>query len=181
MELTGLSFLGTRRGSRDEHLSRRSTLNPARPCLRTTTRQRLPNWMKPPSSRRTPSQCYSQASGKHKAAFLRRIADGFDRHKQDDLPSARILKPRCRCRVCSARWGALRTSCGCSPGWSKKVPGSRPALIRRSPIASRCPAPTFAPCCGRWVRWRSLEPATSHWPFQWPAAIPHRRLPRAAP
>src|SRR5579871_2891558 len=83
MELTGLSFLGKRRGSRDGRTFQAS--NP-----------QTGGAMPPPYHSATAAEIdeavrfaaeafdsYSQASGKSKAAFLRRAADQLDHHKQE--------------------------------------------------------------------------------------------------
>ncbi|MGB6691594.1 MAG: aldehyde dehydrogenase (NADP(+)) [Terracidiphilus sp.] len=82
MELTGQSFLGSRRGARGEAVFQ--AMNPQ-------TGEALP----PVYHSAAPAEVnhaaelaaeafvsYSQASGKTKAAFLRRAADGFDAHRE---------------------------------------------------------------------------------------------------
>ena len=83
MELTGLSFLGNRRGSRGGATFQ--AFNPQ-------TGKTLPPVYHAASPQEVEAAVtlaheafasYSQASGKAKAAFLRRAADGFDQHKQE--------------------------------------------------------------------------------------------------
>src|SRR6201993_29744 len=90
MELTGVSFLGNRRGSRGSATFQAFNPQSGAP---------LP----PPYHSATPQEVdaaatlaheafasYSQASGKTKGAFLRRAADGFDRHKQEIAERAHL-------------------------------------------------------------------------------------------
>src|SRR5215472_2588306 len=83
MELTGVSFLGNRRGSRDGATFQAS--NPqsggAIPPLYHSASPEEVNAAVTLAAEAFTS--YSQASGKIKAAFLRRAADGFDHHKQE--------------------------------------------------------------------------------------------------
>ena len=140
MELTGVSFLGTRRGSRGS-----ATFHAFNPQIRRDA-------FRPPTIPRAPaeveeaaklaheafasySQAWRQRQRPHFCAGLRMALTSTSKH----WPSARISKPRCPCRGCLARWGAHPTSCACSPAWWKRAPGCRRASIRPSPIASPSP------------------------------------------
>ncbi len=83
MELTGVSFLGNRRGSRGS-----ATFHAFNPQSGAT----LPPAYHPATPQEVEASAtlaheafasYSQDSGKTKAAFMRRVADGFDQHKQE--------------------------------------------------------------------------------------------------
>ena len=83
MELTGVSFLGNQRGSRSSatfhafNPQSGGTLPPAYHCATQTEVETAATLAHEAFA------SYSQASGKTKAAFLRRAADGFDHHKQE--------------------------------------------------------------------------------------------------
>ena len=83
MKLTGLSFLGTRRGSRGGATFQ--AFNPQRggtlpPAYHSASPKEVDAAV---SLAHEAFAGYSQVSGKAKAAFLRRAADGFDQHKQE--------------------------------------------------------------------------------------------------
>ncbi len=83
MELTGLSFLGNRRGSRGSATFQ--AFNPQNggtlpPAYHSATAEEVDATA---TLAHEAFATYSQASGKAKAAFLRRAADGFDQHKQE--------------------------------------------------------------------------------------------------
>ncbi|HET6205839.1 MAG TPA: aldehyde dehydrogenase (NADP(+)) [Terracidiphilus sp.] len=83
MELTGVSFLGNGRGSRGSVTFQ--AFNPQSgetlpPAYHSATPQEVEAAA---TLAHEAFASYSQASGKTKAAFLRRAADGFDRHKQE--------------------------------------------------------------------------------------------------
>ena len=83
MELTGLSFLGTRRGSRDGatfHAFNPQSGSALPPAYHSASPAEVDQAAKLASDA---FASYSQASGKTKAAFLRRAADQFDHHKQE--------------------------------------------------------------------------------------------------
>ncbi|MGA9583686.1 MAG: aldehyde dehydrogenase (NADP(+)) [Terracidiphilus sp.] len=81
MELTGLSFIGTQRGSRDGASFQAfapQTGDPLQPVFRSATPQELDH------AARLAAEAvasYSQTSGKTRGAFLRHIADGFESHR----------------------------------------------------------------------------------------------------
>ncbi len=81
MELTGLSFIGLQRGSRDGASFQAfapQTGEPLQPVFRSATQQELDR------AARLATEAfasYSQTSGKTRAAFLRRIADGLESHR----------------------------------------------------------------------------------------------------
>jgi alpha-ketoglutaric semialdehyde dehydrogenase len=81
MELTGLSFIGLQRGSRDGASFQAfapQTGEPLQPVFRSATQQELDR------AARLANEAfasYSQTSGKTRAAFLRRIADGLESHR----------------------------------------------------------------------------------------------------
>ena len=81
MELTGLSLIGSQRGSRDGASFQAfapQTGEPMQPVFRSATPQELDR------AARLATEAfasYSQTSGKTRAAFLRRIADGFESHR----------------------------------------------------------------------------------------------------
>src|SRR4051812_24835067 len=83
MELTGLSFLGNRRGSRDG--ARFQAANPQTgsalaPAYHSATAAEIEAAVQ---LAHDAFASYSQLSGKAKAAFLRRAAEQFERHKQE--------------------------------------------------------------------------------------------------
>lgn len=83
MELTGLSFLGTRRSSNDGaafQAQNPQTGDPLPQVFHSATPSEVDEAVRLASEA---FASYSQASGKAKAAFLRRVADGFEQHKQD--------------------------------------------------------------------------------------------------
>jgi alpha-ketoglutaric semialdehyde dehydrogenase len=82
MELTGLSFLGKRRGSRSGttfQASNPQTGGVLPPSYHSATPAEIDEAVKLSAEAFEP---YSQVSGKAKAALLRRAADQFDHHKQ---------------------------------------------------------------------------------------------------
>jgi len=84
MELTGLSFIGSERGSRNGSSFQAfapSTGEPIQPVFRSATLQELDRAAQLAAEA---FASYSQTSGKVRAAFLRRIADGFE-SRRDDL------------------------------------------------------------------------------------------------
>lgn len=83
MELTGLSFIGSERGSRNGSSFQAfapSTGEPIQPVFRAATLQELDRAAQLAAEA---FHSYSQTSGRVRAAFLRRIADGIDAHKDD--------------------------------------------------------------------------------------------------
>jgi alpha-ketoglutaric semialdehyde dehydrogenase len=83
MELTGLSFIGSHRGSRDGSSFQAfapQTGEPIQPVFRSATLQELERAAKLASEA---FASYAQTSGKTRAAFLRRIADGFESHREE--------------------------------------------------------------------------------------------------
>ena len=83
MELTGLSFLGTRRGSRDGatfHAFNPQSGSAIPPAYHSASPAEVDEAAKLASEA---FASYSQTSGKAKAAFLRRVADQLDHHKQE--------------------------------------------------------------------------------------------------
>ena len=90
MELTGLSFIGSERGSRNGSSFQAfapSTGEPIQPVYRAATLQELERAAQLAAEA---FQTYSQTSGKVRAAFLRRIADGLDSHRDDLAQRAHI-------------------------------------------------------------------------------------------
>ena len=83
MELIGLSFLGSQRGSREGDSFQAfapQTGEPIQPVFRSATPQELER------AARLAAEAfasYAQTSGKTRAAFLRRIADGFESHRDE--------------------------------------------------------------------------------------------------
>ncbi|HET7840588.1 MAG TPA: aldehyde dehydrogenase (NADP(+)), partial [Terriglobia bacterium] len=83
MELTGLSFIGSERGSRNGSSFQAfapSTGEPIQPVYRAATVQELDR------AAQLAAQAfpiYSHTTGKARGAFLRRIADGFDAHRDE--------------------------------------------------------------------------------------------------
>lgn len=83
MELTGLSLIGSERGSRNGSSFQAfapSTGQPIQPLYRAATLHELDRAANLASEA---FQTYSQTTGKARAAFLRRIADGFDAHRDE--------------------------------------------------------------------------------------------------
>lgn len=83
MELTGLSFIGFERGSRNGSSFQAfapTTGEPVQPVYRAATLQELDRAAQLAAEA---FPIYSQTSGKARAAFLRRIADGFESHRDD--------------------------------------------------------------------------------------------------
>jgi NADP-dependent aldehyde dehydrogenase len=83
MELTGLSFIGSERGSRSGSSFQAfapSTGEPIQPLYRSATLQELD---RAAGLAVEAFPIYSQTSGRARAAFLRRIADGFESHRDD--------------------------------------------------------------------------------------------------
>ena len=83
MELTGLSFIGSKRGSRDGASFQAfapQTGEPIQPVFRSATPQELER------AARLATEAfgsYSETAGKTRAAFLRRIAAGFESHREE--------------------------------------------------------------------------------------------------
>src|SRR5579863_6010247 len=182
MELTGLSFLGKRRGSRGGAVFQ--AFNP-----------RTGGALPPAYHSASPAEVdeaarlaaeafesYSQLAGKARAAFLRRAADGFDHHKQElaerahletALPMARLL----------GEVGRTSNQLRMFAGIVEEGSWCRRASTRRCPTASRFPAPIFAPCCARSGPWSSSAPAIFRSRFPWGAVIrlrPSRRGARSS-
>ena len=83
MELTGLSIIGAERGSRTGSSFQAfapTTGEPVQPVFRAATLQEL-NRAAQLAAEAFPR--YSQTTGKARAAFLRRIADGFEAHRDE--------------------------------------------------------------------------------------------------
>src|SRR5579863_1951773 len=83
MELTGLSFLGSKRGSRDGagfHASNPQTGSTLAPVYYSAAPAEVDEAVQLATEA---FSSYVQATGKAKAAFLRRAADQFDLHKQE--------------------------------------------------------------------------------------------------
>jgi NADP-dependent aldehyde dehydrogenase len=83
MELTGLSFIGSQRGSRDGSSFQAfapQTGEPIQPVFRSATAQELDRAGRL-ATEAFPS--YAQTSGKTRAAFFRRIADAFEFHRDE--------------------------------------------------------------------------------------------------
>ncbi len=83
MELTGLSFIGSQRGSRSGSSFQAfapHTGEPIQPVFRSATLQELDRAAQLAAEAFT---SYSQTSGKTRASFLRRIADGFEARRDD--------------------------------------------------------------------------------------------------
>jgi 2,5-dioxopentanoate dehydrogenase len=83
MELTGLSFIGFERGSRNGSSFQAFTPNTGeaiQPVFRSATLQEVDRAAQLAAEA---FNSYSQTSGKVRAAFLRRIADGFEAHRDD--------------------------------------------------------------------------------------------------
>src|SRR5215469_8686948 len=90
MELTGVSFLGNRRGSRDGatfHAFNPQSGGTLPPAYHSASPQEVEAAV---TLAHEAFASYSQASGKAKAAFLRRAADGFDHHKQEIAERAHL-------------------------------------------------------------------------------------------
>jgi len=90
MELTGVSFLGNRRGSRGSATFQ--AFNPQNgealpPAYHSASGAEVDQAV---NLAHEAFESYSQASGKTKAAFLRRAADGFDHHKQEIAERAHL-------------------------------------------------------------------------------------------
>jgi len=82
MELTGLSFIGSSRGASEGaefHAFNPQSGAPLAPTYRSATPAELDRAVRQAAEA---FDSYSQASGKAKAAFIRRIADGFETHRQ---------------------------------------------------------------------------------------------------
>ena len=155
MELTGLSFLGNRRGSRGGATFQ--AFNPQ-------TGKTLPPVYHAASPQEVEAAVtlaheafanYSQASGKAKAAFLRRAADGFDHHKQElaerahletALPMPRLLGEVVR----TANQLRLFASVVEEGSWVQA------RMDSGLQIGSPCPVPICVPCCGLWAPLSSL-------------------------
>jgi len=83
MELTGLSFIGTERGSRNGSSFQAFSPNtgePIQPVFRSATLQELDRAAQLAAEA---FPIYSQTAGKARAAFLRRIAEGFESHRDE--------------------------------------------------------------------------------------------------
>jgi alpha-ketoglutaric semialdehyde dehydrogenase len=83
MELTGLSFIGAQRGSRDGARFQAfapQTGEPLQPVYRSATLSELD---RAATLAHEAFEAYSRTSGKARAAFLRRIADGFEAHREE--------------------------------------------------------------------------------------------------
>ncbi len=83
MELTGVSFIGSERGSREGaafHAQNPQTGTSLEPAYYSA---RSANVDKAATLAAEAFTSYSQTSGKARATFLRRVADGFDAHRQE--------------------------------------------------------------------------------------------------
>ena len=83
MELTGLSFIGSHRGSRDGASFQAfapQTGEPIQPVFRSATSRELD---RAAQLAQEAFASYGQTSGKTRAAFLRRIAEGFESHREE--------------------------------------------------------------------------------------------------
>jgi len=83
MELTGLSFIGSERGARngaDFQAFAPHTGEPIQPVFRSAT---FPELNRAAQLAHDAFEAYSQTPGKVRAAFLRRIADGFEFHRDE--------------------------------------------------------------------------------------------------
>ena len=83
MELTGLSFIGSQRGARDGagfQAFAPHTGEPLQPVFRSAT---LPDLNRAAQLATEAFAAYSQTTGKTRAAFLRRIAEGFESHRDE--------------------------------------------------------------------------------------------------
>ncbi len=83
MELTGTSFIGSHRGSRDGSSFQAfapQTGEPIQPVFRSATPQELERAVR---LAHEAFASYAQTSGKTRAAFLRRIADAFESHRDE--------------------------------------------------------------------------------------------------
>lgn len=83
MELTGLSFIGSQRGLRDGASFQAfapQTGEPLQPVYRSSTLAELDRAAK---LAHEAFEAYSQISGKARGAFLRRVADGFEAHREE--------------------------------------------------------------------------------------------------
>jgi alpha-ketoglutaric semialdehyde dehydrogenase len=83
MELTGLSFIGSQRGSRDGASFQAfapQTGDPLQPVFRSATHQELDRAVQ---LAHEAFASYAQTGGKTRASFLRRIADGFESHRDE--------------------------------------------------------------------------------------------------
>jgi alpha-ketoglutaric semialdehyde dehydrogenase len=83
MELTGLSFIGSQRGTRHGlgfQAFAPQTGEPLQPVFRSATLQDLDRAAQLASEA---FAAYSQTNGKTRAAFLRRVADGFESHRDE--------------------------------------------------------------------------------------------------
>jgi NADP-dependent aldehyde dehydrogenase len=83
MELTGLSFIGAQRGSRDGARFQAfapQTGEPLQPVYRSATLSELDRTA---LLAHEAFEAYSRISGKARANFLRRIADGFEAHREE--------------------------------------------------------------------------------------------------
>jgi 2,5-dioxopentanoate dehydrogenase len=90
MELTGLSFIGAQRGSRNgEHFQAFApqTGEPLQPVFRSATPHELDHAAQLATEA---FDSYSQTTGKARAAFLRRIADGFEFHREELVQRANL-------------------------------------------------------------------------------------------
>jgi alpha-ketoglutaric semialdehyde dehydrogenase len=90
MDLTGVSFLGNKRGSRGSstfHAFNPQSGGTLPPAYHSATPQEVEAAA---TLAHEAFASYSQASGKTKAAFLRRAADGFDHHKQEVAERAHL-------------------------------------------------------------------------------------------
>lgn len=83
MELTGLSFIGSQRGSRDGNSFQAfapQTGDPLQPVFRSATTQELE---RAALLAHEAFDSYAQTSAKTRGAFLRAIADGFESHRDE--------------------------------------------------------------------------------------------------
>src|SRR5579863_1794331 len=90
MELIGLSFIGSQRGSRDGagfQAFAPQTGEPIQPVFRSATPQELDRAAR---LAHEAFASFAQTSGKTRAAFLRRIAAGFEFHRDELAQRAQL-------------------------------------------------------------------------------------------
>ena len=153
MELTGLSFLGSRRGSRDG-----AGFHASNPQTGSDAGAGLPFGDSNGSGRGRPARDrgFLQLLPGNWQGQSRLPAPGSGPVRPSQAGAGRARPPRnCAAHAasCWAKWAAHRTSCGCLPEWLRKDRGSRRESTRHCPSASRFRAPTSVPCCARWGRW----------------------------
>src|ERR1700746_1476371 len=83
MDLAGISYIGSQRGTRDGagfQAFAPQTGEPLQPVFRSATLQELEYTARLATEA---FASYAQTSGKARAAFLRRVADGFEAHRDE--------------------------------------------------------------------------------------------------